>query len=682
MGVLSDDVVKEFAKVTNDTPDTKPADTYMYGTVHIVNGVTMVQFDGSELMTPCTTVVEVKEDDRVMVLVKSRSAVITSNLTTPSIHYTIGGLTITQDSINWTGRFGSSDYEAGIYNNQGHTDDKYLNISVGGTNVTYLRYDGYFFANNAHIKGYVEATDGKFSGELVAATGKIGGFTLSSTSISWSQTISGHTYLAGLYKGNNSSTDKFMSVKVDNSDVTYLRYDGYLYAKNAEIEGTIRAKAGYIKGSVVIGGTENNANPTVGGLTVTGDSIYWTQTISGTNYTSGIYKGSAATSNFLRVQAAGDTKFAVTYGGKLTTKDITATGGTVGGFNISTSSISWTNTIDNKNYISGLYKGNNALTDHFWEVKANNSNVAYLTYGGLLYCQNVEVTGKIKTSSGSEIGGMATDTDKVGWASGNTWGYIRKYASSSTKFIDVQVNGTPQTYLTYGGKFYSQNVEVKGDITATNLTIYDTLYISSSDYPQMNMGILSVQYSQGTDPGGHRIVIGEVRIAERISEISICTPYIWWGYPGIEYGNVYIGATTYIRPGLNVTGTIDATDNITGGNIISNYDVVYTNDCYKSSDIRLKKNVKDVSFNALDIIDQMRIRSFDWKNTGAHECAGFIADEVEEIAPELVTGGGYLENGNINYKKLVVDRINTYLFKAVQELSQKVKDLERRLNNG
>lgn len=80
---LSDDLVKEFAKVVAPPERDPNRERTMYGTVRIVNGVTYIQFDGATVTTPVTNTVEVSDGDRVLALLKDRKAIITGNVTTP-----------------------------------------------------------------------------------------------------------------------------------------------------------------------------------------------------------------------------------------------------------------------------------------------------------------------------------------------------------------------------------------------------------------------------------------------------------------------------------------------------------------------------------------------------------------------------------------------------------------------
>lgn len=109
------------------------------------------------------------------------------------------------------------------------------------------------------------------------------------------------------------------------------------------------------------------------------------------------------------------------------------------------------------------------------------------------------------------------------------------------------------------------------------------------------------------------------------------------------------------------------------------------------SDIRLKENIEASETDALETVNRMKVRQFDWKERmgGWHQDIGFVADELEEIDPNLALGGGYDENGEMDIKQINSPYLLNYAIKAIQELSAKVdeqeeriKELERRLQNG
>lgn len=87
---LSKDLVAKFVKITNDK--TKPqTETTLYGTITRYAGENYVKLDGSEQLTPVSTMSSttdlagVKEGDRVMVMVKNHTATVMGNTSSPSV---------------------------------------------------------------------------------------------------------------------------------------------------------------------------------------------------------------------------------------------------------------------------------------------------------------------------------------------------------------------------------------------------------------------------------------------------------------------------------------------------------------------------------------------------------------------------------------------------------------------
>lgn len=108
-------------------------------------------------------------------------------------------------------------------------------------------------------------------------------------------------------------------------------------------------------------------------------------------------------------------------------------------------------------------------------------------------------------------------------------------------------------------------------------------------------------------------------------------------------------------------------------------DYLYTDG--QVSDIRLKENVKNSETDALETVNRMKVRQFDWKERmgGWHQNIGFVADELEEIDPNLALGGGYDENGEMDIKQINSPYLLNYAIKAIQELSAKVDEQEKRI---
>jgi hypothetical protein len=71
--------------------------------------------------------------------------------------------------------------------------------------------------------------------------------------------------------------------------------------------------------------------------------------------------------------------------------------------------------------------------------------------------------------------------------------------------------------------------------------------------------------------------------------------------------------------------------------------------------------------NALSTIEKIRGVKFSWKSSG-NQSIGVIAQELEEILPELVEGD---DNKTVNYSGII-----GVLVEAVKELSTRVEELE------
>ena len=96
------------------------------------------------------------------------------------------------------------------------------------------------------------------------------------------------------------------------------------------------------------------------------------------------------------------------------------------------------------------------------------------------------------------------------------------------------------------------------------------------------------------------------------------------------------------------------------------------------SDATLKTNVKDLETGLTEVM-ALKPRRFDWINGDATNVAGFIAQEVEQVLPELVVDSLYSkdEEGNeVHKKNLKMGDILPTLVKAIQELNAEIQSLK------
>ena len=142
----------------------------------------------------------------------------------------------------------------------------------------------------------------------------------------------------------------------------------------------------------------------------------------------------------------------------------------------------------------------------------------------------------------------------------------------------------------------------------------------------------------------------------------------WYTY--YHVGNSCIGlndSSTSSSYGAYVTGALYASGDIVG-----------------SSDERLKKNINTIE-NALDKVENLRGVTYEWKedrhekdghsdNNITPERIGVIAQEILDIVPEVVTHDKENDRYGVSYGHLT-----GLLIEAVKDLSNKVKDLEKKL---
>lgn len=80
---LSNELISQFAKITTEKEETKTEEV-VYGTTVSYNDTVYVKLDGSDRLTPITSTTVVKPDERVTVMIKDHSAIVTGNLSSPS----------------------------------------------------------------------------------------------------------------------------------------------------------------------------------------------------------------------------------------------------------------------------------------------------------------------------------------------------------------------------------------------------------------------------------------------------------------------------------------------------------------------------------------------------------------------------------------------------------------------
>jgi hypothetical protein len=137
--------------------------------------------------------------------------------------------------------------------------------------------------------------------------------------------------------------------------------------------------------------------------------------------------------------------------------------------------------------------------------------------------------------------------------------------------------------------------------------------------------------------------------------------------------NWFVGIRT--TSGLSSTSGFHIYSSLYGNDVMG----LYANGNYDFagsdvSDRRLKENIKTIEINAIDTIMQLVPKTYIMTSNPDVKRAGFIAQEVQEILPDLING----VEGEDEFLGLDYNGLLAYSIKAIQELSAKVSSLENK----
>jgi two-component sensor histidine kinase len=198
------------------------------------------------------------------------------------------------------------------------------------------------------------------------------------------------------------------------------------------------------------------------------------------------------------------------------------------------------------------------------------------------------------------------------------------------------------------------NKTVIAGSSSTTGTASQPLQVVGGAYVSGNLGVGS------TNPTYKVSVVGDINFTGSLYQNgNIFTS----GGGGGQFVTTSVGIHTLSNVGVGTTNptsklTVTGDGRFTGIVTAANFN--------SSSDINLKENIHTVE-NSLETIQSLRGVSFDWKESGK-KSYGVIAQELEEILPELVSSG---EIKTVNYNGII-----GVLIEAVKELKREIEDLK------
>ena len=298
-------------------------------------------------------------------------------------------------------------------------------------------------------------------------------------------------------------------------------------------------------------------------------------------------------------------------------------------------------------------------------------------YGSLnLYSGDITTTGKVQGKTITATVDMNTNTIYASnWfrSRGTTGWYSEDYGG-----------GWYMTDADWIRAYNGKGITTNGNMSIGGYILGNNIINTTFEY-QSNRGSVDWRFGAATGTGDENF-FGFFDANNRIIPLAIDG----------NFGNIYVG--------FNVGGSGSKTNVgiYLGAQVAGNRAFIYNGDSYAGSiwiqtrldgswkwfslgrvcstalsDIRLKGNIRDTEVeNATKVIESMKIHSFERKDSHKKYKIGFIADELEQLDPNLVDGGGEVD-GHPYYKSVNNLQMLAYVVKSMQELNQRVSELEK-----
>jgi len=240
-------------------------------------------------------------------------------------------------------------------------------------------------------------------------------------------------------------------------------------------------------------------------------------------------------------------------------------------------------------------------------------------------------------------------------AANDSLGFIRFYGADGTDLdsaaatIDCLVDGTPGVNDMPGRLVFSTTADGASSPT-------ERMRISSTGNVQFN-------YTGSNLPGSGNTEVGA--LFERLSDGS----------------TLFISRTNNIAGRFNRNSDGTLLDFRRSGSSVGSISVTTSATSYNtSSDYRLKENVVDLT-GALDRVNQLQVRRFNFIVDPAVTVDGFIAHEAQDVVPECVTGtkDEVDDQGSPVYQSIDQSKLVPLLTAALQEALSAIEILKTKV---
>jgi LysM repeat protein len=310
-------------------------------------------------------------------------------------------------------------------------------------------------------------------------------------------------------------------------------------------------------------------------------------------------------------------------------------------------SLSWDVGLENSN--PGNFIINTGVTPN----KFSLSTAGTLTVPNLAITENANVTGTLTVGSLSiGPGGAGLSTDDVSEGSSNLYHTTARVRAAVTGGDGINVNSATGV-ISFDGQGELDSYQGNKFITTGSVGSGDEAYMSGKQVSGSPFGglyaktagvIVESFYWSGTGAG----INGALQVSGNIETTT---------------------GSLLVKSGGSVKASIDQS-----GNGFFHGDVT-TNG--SASDERLKENIVPLD-KGLETIEQIKTYTFNYKNRPQDTHPGVIAQEIEELVPEVVYD---IEMEDGTYKAVRYQQLVPLLINAIKDLSEKVNVLENKLIN-
>ena len=458
---------------------------------------------------------------------------------------------------------------------------------------------------------------------------------------------------SGSVQISSSLLEQVTITQISGSDITpvfSVSPAGRMIAKNADIEGAINASGG-----------------TIGGFTIQGDQLL----SSGSTL---IIDG-GTTSPKIQFLTGSDQIVTLNSSAQLTPVELGTAPTLLGSsFTSQTDSDIETN-IDFSNNQVSLTQSPSILAESISTGNLRFPNTGTIssdfngvtaTFSGTLVTQSANPHVK---SEGEGLGGsiaFMNNNFKIGIRIKDNSGNIK--ATTEQTVNENHLGSTVRTH----------NFESSGSVTFSNLQVSLETGKSYEFETFIKDGSTLIQANTGKDGGGASLTstfrtpdIGTISVS--IPTGASIEPFTEINKGGFQVIANADPSTLRLIKVENATNTLSVSGSIeSSGNITA----------FASSDERLKENIVQIP-NSLDKIKQIKGVLFNWKEGygkvhpyGENKDVGVIAQEVQQILPEIVKENVHNKFLGVRYEKLT-----PLLLEAIKELSKKVEELEKKLKD-